>query len=133
MSFTRARALVLAGLLPLTVISGCATPQQTKGIQLSLTPDPSARIVRLEQDTPVDLPGGHARSLQGGSRWRAIGSIAHGQVYRAVDSVFVLAGRDMQEAYLVVSAGRLVGLFLPAESSYTALGSTVPIAIASLQ
>lgn len=72
---------------------------------------------------------GHARELPAGSRWRAVGSVAQGTVYRAVNSVFVLQGRRAGEAYPVVQGGRLQGFFLPGEASFSPVHASVALAL----
>jgi hypothetical protein len=55
---------------------------------------PAARAstdeLHLRQLASFRLELGHARELPAGSRWRAVGSVAQGTVYRAVNSVFVV-------------------------------------------
>jgi hypothetical protein len=72
---------------------------------------------------------GHVRELPAGSRWRAVGSVAQGTVYRAVNSVFVLQSRQAGEAYPVVQSGRLQGFFLPGEVSFSPLHASVALAL----
>lgn len=94
----------------------------------------SANTVRVLRDSAtVELPTRYRRTLAQGSRWRAIGSVAQGTVYRPVDTVFTIEGRQVHEAYLVVSTGLLVGFFLPGESSYSALSTPVPLSFGDIQ
>lgn len=89
----------------------------------------SAQEIHLRQLASFRLELGHARELPAGSRWRAVGSVAQGTVYRAVNSVFVLRGRHAGEAYPVVNGGRLQGFFLPAEASFSPVRASVALAL----
>jgi hypothetical protein len=62
-----------------------------------------------------------------------VGSIAQGQVFRSVDSVLTIEGRQVHEAYLVISGGALLGFYLPGESNYAALEAPVPLFIGDTQ
>lgn len=76
---------------------------------------------------PIHLTTGYERVLASGSRWRAVGSLPQGTVYRPIGTVFAIEGRDVHEAYLVVRGDSLQGFFLPAEDRYSALPSPVAI------
>lgn len=66
----------------------------------------------------IKLSTGYDRTLRRGTVWLNVGSVAAGDVYRPRDTVFSLEGTNVHEAYLVLSDGRLVGYFLPAENSF---------------
>ena len=83
--------------------------------------------IRIAQAVTIELPTGYSRSLVAGSLWREVGSLVQGKVFRPVDSVFSIEGRHVHEAYLVVRQGRLEGFYLPAEKSFSALRSPVPL------
>jgi hypothetical protein len=75
--------------------------------------------IQLQQPATFRLGIQYGRELPAGSRWRAVGSLAQGTVYRPLNSVFMLEGRQPGEAYAVVSRGKLQGFFLPGESSFS--------------
>ena len=60
----------------------------------------------------------YGRELPAGSRWREVGLLAQGTVYRPLNSVFMLDARQAGEAYPVVASGKLQGFFLPRERSF---------------
>ena len=60
----------------------------------------------------------YGRELPAGSRWREVGLLAQGTVYRPLNSVFMLDARQAGEAYPVVASGKLQGFYLPRESSF---------------
>ncbi|MFC5605504.1 hypothetical protein [Variovorax soli] len=84
----------------------------------------------LQLRAPADLalPTGYSRSLAAGSRWRLVGRIPQGAVYRPVDSVFSIEGRQVHEAYLVVDRhAALQGFYLPGEARYSPLDKPVQL------
>ncbi|MES3002214.1 MAG: hypothetical protein V4787_16115 [Pseudomonadota bacterium] len=89
----------------------------------------SADELLLRELASFRLELGRVRELPAGSRWRAVGSVAQGTVYRAVNSVFVMQGRHAGEAYPVVKGGRLQGFFLPREASFSPVHASVALAL----
>lgn len=71
------------------------------------------------------------RVLAEGSRWRKVGTVPQGHVYRPLDTVFTIEGRHVHEAYLVIAPASftLVGFYLPGESTFSALAAPIPLAI----
>ena len=61
-----------------------------------------ANDLQLRAAADFALPTGYSRTLAAGSRWRPVGRIPQGAVYRPVDSVFSIEGRQVHEAYLVI-------------------------------
>jgi hypothetical protein len=85
------------------------------------------RRIEIGALTTIELPSGVHRSLLSGSRWRHVGTLSEGEVFRSEDSVFTIVGANTHEAYLVISDERLVGFYLPGERAYSAL--TAPLAL----
>lgn len=85
-----------------------------------------AQIV-IDRDVEFRLSTGYSRALPAASRWRRVGRLAQGDVYRPVDIAFALEGRQVHEAYLVVSGSTLRGFYLPAESAFSPLVSDIPL------
>lgn len=80
----------------------------------------------LGRSVEIQLPTRYSRVLAQGSRWLKVGTVPRGDVYRAVDTVFTIEGRNVHEAYLVVAPSQmLVGFYLPGESNISML--TAPI------
>jgi hypothetical protein len=85
-----------------------------------------AQIV-LERDVDLRLSTGYSRTLPAASVWRRVGRLPQGDVYRPIGIAFALEGRQVHEAYLVVSGSILRGFYLPAESAYSPLVSEIPL------
>lgn len=94
-----------------------------------------ARIARPMDDVQVRSPAaftvGLARygQLPAGSRWRPVGALAQGTVYRPLNQVLMLEGRPVQEAYPVLDGVRLQGFFLPAQASFAPVRAAVPLSL----
>ena len=82
-------------------------------------------MIVIRDRVDFKLPTGYERTLLAGSRWRLVGRLEQGEVYRPVDSPFSIVGRQVHEAYLVVAASALQGFSLPGESNYSPL--TTPV------
>ena len=81
--------------------------------------NPSARQIKLAETVTFMLSTQYSRTLRKGSTWQEVGKLPQGLVYRPVKSVFNLEGRQVHEAYLVISGKKLVGFYLPVESSFS--------------
>ena len=81
--------------------------------------NPSSRQIELTETVTFMLSTQYSRTLRKGSTWQEVGKLPQGLVYRPVKSVFTLEGRQVHEAYLVISGKKLVGFYLPVESSFS--------------
>lgn len=131
MSFTH-RGLA-AGLAAIALLVGCAHPVRTEATRLNTAIEQTAKVIRLEREALIVLSTGYKRRLKPDSKWRLVGSVPQGQVFRPMDSVLTIEGRQVHEAYLVISGGKLVGFYLPGESNYAALEAPVPLSIGDIQ
>ncbi|HCW17295.1 hypothetical protein [Achromobacter sp.] len=122
-------ALLLVG------IGGCAAsvkqaavavPVQTSGAQ-------SKPNQAVQETVVVKLPTGYQREIRKGSLWRSAGSIPQGEVLRPVGTVFTIEGRQVHEAWLVLSDQKLVGFYLPGDQAYSALKSPLPMIVGDVQ
>ncbi|MEO6364406.1 MAG: hypothetical protein ABIO71_14350 [Caldimonas sp.] len=119
--------------LAVALVTACApmiTVQPARLDTASGAAAPEAIVVRDALD--FRLPTGYSRTLPAASRWRRVGRLAQGEVYRPVDFVFSIEGRQVHEAYLVVAERRLVGFYLPGESTFSPLVATLPLALGDL-
>ena len=109
-------------------ISGCA---DIRGESAILTPvaGTSLPAITVARDVKIDLSTGYRRTLRQGTVWVPAGSLAQGEVYKPRDTVFSLEGTNVHEAYLVLSNGKLVGYYLPAERSFVAESTPIDIPI----
>lgn len=106
------------------VLSACAP--MVVSTPVTLAPHTGAAAAfQLKTGVRFSLPTGYARYLPAGSRWQAVGHLPQGIVYRPLNTVFTIKGRQAHEAQLVIDKARLVGFYLPAESRYSSLD--VPI------
>lgn len=119
------QAAVLA--LGLALLSGCATPVETAPATLTTA---HAANMSLAASAHIVLATGYERTLAPGSRWRRVGSLPEGDVYRPIDTVFTIEGRQVHEAYLIVSPTRqLVGFYLPGEANLSRLPKPIPLSL----
>lgn len=93
-----------------------------KGEPATMTPVNSAAAgqITIASDVDIEMSAGADRTLRQDTVWLAAGSVAQGVVYKPLDTVFTLERTNVHEAYLVLSGGKLVGYYLPAEHSYVA-------------
>lgn len=120
------RAVFVAAL---ATVAACATSVETAPTTLVAAAD--ARDIVLMRRVEVLLATRYTRVLADGSRWRRVGTVSQGHVYRPVDTVFTIEGRHVHEAYLVVAPASLalVGFYLPGESTFSALSAPVQLTV----
>ena len=123
----------IAALAASLLLAACAATVQTTPVTLDASSGSATAVRKLRQNVTIELPTRYTRTLFEGSRWRAAGAIPQGLVYRPVDTVLTIEGSQVHEAYLVLSGGNLVGFYLPAESSYSALSKPVPLTFGDAQ
>ncbi len=123
-----------AALAAIALLSGCASAVRTEATNFTpVAAGQPTTVVRLTSDATATPSAGYPRTLKAGSQWRLAGQVTQGQVFRPVNSVFTIEGRQVHEAYLVVSGGKLVGFYLPGEANYAALNIPVPLSIGDSQ
>jgi len=114
----RLRHTISAGFFSL-VLSACAPMVVSSPV--TLAPVATADAIQLTTRVTFKLPTGYQRELPAGSRWQAAGRLSEGVVYRPLNTVFAIEGRQVHEAHLVIDKARLVGFYLPAEGRYSSL------------
>lgn len=115
----------LQGVFLVTLLSACAAAVQTQ--PASFKPAPGGRF-EIKRSTDIRLPTGYVRVLAAGSRWQRVGRLPEGTAYGPVGTSFTIEGRQVHEAYLVISPQRsLVGFYLPGESSISMLPAPIPL------
>lgn len=108
------------------LLAGCAAEVPVAPAQLQ--PLQAARPnIRVATDTAIHLPTGRSRLLPAGSAWQAAGTLPQGVVYRPVGTVFMIVGRNVHEAYLVLQGSSLQGFYLPGEGNYSPLPTPVSL------
>jgi hypothetical protein len=113
------RGLALVFLLCLTACAQMVTTEPARLVPVGAADAPTVIAVRDQVD--IRLETRFSRTLLAGSRWRKVGRIAQGDVYRPVDGVFSIEGRQVHEAYLVISGSSLRGFYLPGEANFSPL------------
>ena len=123
---TRARCRFLfAACLCALALGGCASgkPQRVSLVLVDMTE--SAGRLQLSREVVAKLPNDAAVTLPSGSQWRRAGAIVQGDVFRPLGGPFSIALPHRTDAYLVASSGKLVGFYLPVDSSYIELSRPV--------
>lgn len=113
----------------------CAAALAAAGCAQNILSTPTAALAPYAGATPVQLPSAvevrlptrYTRTLAAGSRWLPAGTLPQGTVYRPVDSVFTIEGRNVHEAYLVIRRETLTGFYLPAESQFAPLSDPIQL------
>ncbi|MGH8633933.1 MAG: hypothetical protein ACRET7_07355 [Burkholderiales bacterium] len=104
------------------LIAGCATEvQKFPSPTPHAAPEVRLRSVVLVRNVEVELPTSYKRLLKQGSTWTYVGNIPQGEVFRPDSDVLTVEGSHVHEAYLVISASRLVGFYLPVEKAFSPL------------
>lgn len=106
-------------------LSGCATVTQLPAQLAALPTGESSAPRTLGQTLVINLDTGYQRTLKAQSRWRPIGNLAQGAVFKPVDDVLTTEGDHIHEAYLVMHDGALVGFYLPAKATFSPLKQTM--------
>ncbi len=117
-----------AGTLMLCALGACAVVQTPVSMS-PLTPAAASFPNTLGKDLHIVFQTGYSRDIKAGSQWEHIGDVQQGQVFKPFKQVFTIEGAHMHEAYLVVSNGRLVGFYLPAEGSFSSLKQALAISL----
>ena len=110
----------LPALLISLVVSGCAFDVyhiKLTPVQIDTSIATKSSFI-LSADVELDIGYGYERRLVKGTVWRYMGGIPYGDVYHSKDQVLTVEASNIYEAYLVVSAGTLVGFYLPIENAY---------------
>lgn len=111
-------------------VSACAAMVDMEPAQLvARAASSSATEIRLERSATVTASSGYPREIPAGSKWKAVGRVSKGDVYKRVDGVFNIEGRHFHEAYLVIEGARLQGFYLPAEEKFSPALSPVQLTL----
>lgn len=106
----------------LLALSACAAVTRH---HVTLQPAAAPETVSATQGITFSLDTGVRRKIKADSKWRYVGDIKNGKVYKPVDDVFSIEGTQQYEAYLVISGGKIVGFYLPASSNFSPLSNQV--------
>lgn len=110
----------------MAALSSCAFDLvQVKQIPVQIEPAHSLNSpFALEKEVKVSLGTGYSRVLTKGTKWHPVGMIVNGDVYRTNDQVLTVEASNIHEAYIVVSARKLVGFYLPVEKTFSPISDS---------
>jgi hypothetical protein len=112
----------------LLITASCATDIQAHAQPVALVEEQAGEVYRLRNEVALELVIGRVRRpLPAGSRWKAIGTIPEGNVFKPLDHLLQVHTGHSYEAFLVCSEGKIIGVYLPVEDSFVAARATVPI------
>lgn len=126
--FLSRTAFRLAPLLLAAALAGCLS--ESAHYSRPTTFDgraPTAREIAFPAAVEILLPTGLRATVPAGSRWRPVGRVPEGEVFRREDGVLMFRARQLHEAYLVISGARIVGLYLPVETAFVEARQPVPL------
>jgi len=127
------RTSALLAVMACFALSSCAPMVTTAPAKIDLpAQSQAARQIRVLKAAQVTLDTGYQREIALNSIWRYAGNVPQGQVFRPVQTIFTIEGRQVHEAYLVISDATLVGFYLPGESNYSALSTHVALTIGNV-
>ena len=111
------------------VMSGCAFDivQVTQAPTQFTAATDSNNDFQLTGPVTAHLGTGFPTHLLGGSHWTKVGTVPEGSVYRTPDQIVKVEGSNIQEAWIVVSNGTLVGFYQPVEKTFAPLASPVAL------
>lgn len=104
------------------LLASCAA-EVVKQPSTFFEPAPASPAVFKTVQTTVfpEFSSGYKRAIAQGSVWKLAGTVAQGEVYIPIKTVFTVQGAHSHEAYLVVDKGKLTGFYLPVEKAYSPL------------
>lgn len=118
-------ALLVVAVLSL---AACASPVPQRAARLK--PENSCQGIYIAGETSIALSTGYHCRIKPGTRWLLVGNLDQGQVYRPLDQVLNVEGQHVDEAYLVVSSGKIIGFYLPARGAFAPAADPVELVAA---
>jgi hypothetical protein len=125
-------AVTLALILVCAIVpSGCAFDvSYVKTAPAGFTPKTSCGVSwTLTKEESIGLGTGFPTRLHQGTRWRCVGAVEAGDVFRTDDQIVTVEASNIYEAMAVMSGGNLVGFYLPVERRIAPVTPPVPIQI----
>jgi hypothetical protein len=114
------------------LVSGCAfdiTDVKWLPAQAQSPASTERAFVLAEEVYISGAPCGYSRTLRPKTRWELSATLAQGDVFRSRDQTLTVECSNVFEAYLVVTAGQLVGFYLPVEKGFVSLSDPIPLPI----
>jgi hypothetical protein len=119
--FGRTAARGLASLSLAGSLTACASRAPERAVFVPVVAGEATVALMLSRDVKAGLGDATLYTLPEGSRWRRVGALAQGDVYRPLDASLPLGSSPDVQTWLVVSRGKLLGVYEPAGSLYTPL------------
>jgi hypothetical protein len=120
------RLRTVGALVLVVLLAACAAQVPVSSANMLPLASPAPDL-HFEAGWPIRLSTGYTREVPPKSQWRPAGALPQGVVYRPVNTVFAIEGRQVHEAWLVVQAGALQGFYLPAENNFSPLSSPLSL------
>ena len=80
-----------------------------------------SKSFELEKEVSINPGHNYSRKLKQGTKWNYVGTVSYGDVFKSKDQILTVEASNIHEAYIVVSAGKVVGFYLPVEKSFSPL------------
>ncbi len=110
------KSILLTTLISLLLISCGSVPRtQTKILKYAQTDE----MISITESKTILLSTGYNTSIIEGTDLKYIGDIPKGKVYKPIDSVLMIEGTNMYQAYLVLQNEQLIGFYLPASKEFS--------------
>ncbi len=118
----------IAKLVVLTVLGsalfGCASDVIKEPAQFFPYQGP---VIEITQTFTTYLPTGGYNEIVAGSRWREVGSVAQGRVYRSMGDLLTIKGANTHEAYLIIADNKMMSYYLPGDKAVAPLQTPVGV------
>lgn len=131
-SMKRQAAAWCGAALMFAALAGCAPAIVVQDARL-VAPATGLPNRVVQQETIIHLSTGFDRRIAADTQWRFVGTLPQGRVFRAVNKVFAIVGRQEHEAYLVLDDNRLVGFYLPGEAHFSPLEPPVSLQLGDVR
>lgn len=115
------------------LLGACASDAPVRAVLVPVVAGEASGAAQLSRGVTGSLPDGAAYTLPEGSRWRRVGALVQGDVYRPLGEPMRVGKRGGSEAYLVASSGKLLGFYLPGGSTYLPLHEPVVLPFSQRQ
>lgn len=115
------------------LLGACASTSPVGAVFVPVVASEASSVSQLSRDVVAHVPDGEAYTLPEGSRWRRVGALVQGDVYRPLGEPLRVGKRGGSDAYLVASSGKLLGFYLPSGSMFMPLNKPVVLPFSQRQ